>query len=52
MTIIKIEGSNIVITHTPEYVNDYYQYIVSLLKYIIEKNKLCVNIILGNMYPR
>ena len=49
MTIIKIEGSNIVITHTPEYVNDYYQYIVSLLKYIIEKNKLCVNIILGNI---
>jgi len=29
------------------YVSDYYQYIISVLKYIIDKNNLSINIILN-----
>ena len=30
------------------FVNDYYQYIVSILKYVLNNNDLSINIILGN----
>tara|TARA_B100000575_G_scaffold271236_1_gene252374 strand:+ start:1823 stop:1987 length:165 start_codon:yes stop_codon:yes gene_type:complete len=32
--------------NVPTYVNDYYQYIHSILTYIIDKNNLSINIIL------
>ena len=45
--LIKINNSSILISNKYKYVNDYYQYIISLLKFIIDKNNLSVNIILG-----
>lgn len=43
---VKINNSNILISKNPIFVNDYYQYIISVLKYIIDKNDLSINIIL------
>jgi len=34
--------------HVSYFVNDYYQYIVSILKYVLDNNDLSINIILGN----
>jgi hypothetical protein len=44
MNILKINNSNILITNVSSFKNDYYQYILSMLKYIIEKNNLSINI--------
>jgi len=44
MDLLKINKSNILISNKKHYVNDYYQYILSLLKYIIYKNDISINI--------
>ena len=44
--IIKINNSIILKSTKSNYMNDYYQYIISVLKYIIDKNNLSINIIL------
>uniref|UniRef100_A0A6C0J064 Methyltransferase domain-containing protein n=1 Tax=viral metagenome TaxID=1070528 RepID=A0A6C0J064_9ZZZZ len=49
MQIIKENKSNILINDQPLYVNDYYFYILSIIKYVIIKYDLSINIILGNM---
>ena len=43
---IKINNSIISICDECKHVNDYYHYILSLLKYVIDKNNLSINIIL------
>jgi len=45
---VKINNSIILIYDKARCVNDYYQYIISVLKYIIDKNNLSINIILDN----
>ena len=49
--LIKENKSNILIyeEHFYVYVKDYYLYILSIIKYVINKNDLSINIILGNM---
>ena len=47
MNILKINKSNILINGSAPYVNDYYQYIVSILEYIINKNGLSINFTLN-----
>lgn len=49
MQLLKENLSNILIDDVPIYVKDYYIYILSLIKYVINKNNLSINIILGNM---
>lgn len=46
MDLLKINKSNILISNKKHYVNDYYQYIISLLRYVIDKNDISINIIL------
>ena len=48
MNELKINNSIILIKSQPPWTNEYYQYIVSLLKLIINKNNLSINIILGD----
>lgn len=49
MLLIKENKSNILICEEQFYVKDYYLYILSIIKYVINKNDLSINIILGNM---
>jgi hypothetical protein len=46
MNSLKINNSILLLSKQPYYVNDYFQYIVSVLTYIIAKNNLSINIIL------
>jgi hypothetical protein len=48
MTLININDSYFYYRKVPFYINDYYQYIVSLLKRVLEVDNLDVNIILGH----
>ena len=48
MNELKINNSVILIKSQTPRTNEYYQYIVSLLKLIINKNNLSINIILGD----
>ena len=48
MNELKINNSVILIKSQPPWTNEYYQYIISLLKLIINKNNLSINIILGD----
>ena len=46
MNLLKINNSVILVCDKEHVVDDYYQYILSLLKNAIEKNNLSINIIL------
>jgi len=48
MGIINVNNSTIYVCKNPRWVNDYNNYIVSLLKYVIKKHNLSINIILGH----
>ena len=45
---IRVNNSVIHIYKSPRWVQDFLDYIVSLLKYVIIKNDLSINIIIGN----
>ena len=47
MKTIKIDKSNILISNKIHVIKDYCNYILSVLKYVINKNNLSINIILG-----
>jgi hypothetical protein len=49
MLLLKENESNILISEYGTYLKDYYLYILSIIKYVINKNNLSINIILGNM---
>lgn len=49
MLLLKENESNILISEYGTYLKDYYIYILSIIKYVINKNNLSINIILGNM---
>jgi hypothetical protein len=50
MLLLKEKKSSILINEdVPHYVKDYYIYILSIIKYVINKNNLSINIILGNI---
>jgi hypothetical protein len=50
LLLIKENESNILIYEQPlYYIKDYYLYILSIIKYVINKNNLSINVILGNM---
>ena len=46
MNLLKINNSIISISNQKHYKHDFYQYILSILKFIINKNDLSINIIL------
>lgn len=48
MTLLNINGSYFYYRTAPRYINDYYQYIVTLLKRVLEVDNLDVNLILGH----
>lgn len=45
--IYNLKKTQIYKSRAPRYLNDYYEYILSILKYISDKNNLPINIILG-----
>ena len=47
MNILKINNSNILINRNVCWTNEYYLFVLSILKYIVINNNLSVNIILG-----
>ncbi len=49
MLLLKENESNILIHEQPIYIKDYYIYILSVIKYVINKNNLSINVIFGNM---
>lgn len=49
MLLLKENESNILIHEQPIYIKDYYIYILSIIKYVINKNNLSINVIFGNM---